>query len=738
MSLEVPNLDDRQWADLVEEARSLIPRFAPLWTDHNVHDPGMTFIELFAWLAEMQLYQLNRVGQKHREVFGRLAGICRGARKPARVDIRVEGDLNASAFLVAGTQLTTIEGNPLIFETDTDLFLTRSKLLRVIADDGATQLDQMQANEKPGIAFLAFGESAGEGAMLNLGFDAFYPVEEPELSITIHVFNDDLFERCSADDPLAQVEDTAERTSPVDLVWEYRGAGNKWLPLELIDDQTRTFLQSGAITLAVPRNAAEQNKLFWIRARIVKGYFDVEPRLRSITLNTLPCSQKETVRNEPPLQGDGRPDQSFVLTKGPLLFARRKSRFKVTSSDVADWVFLANELDKSSPEAATELRDLLKTSRTDPSSDHNRIKRLNLELAGRLSHPRPVQQSAGVETGDDELASLLGNVPVVVTVADEPWQLVASLESSSPESKHFQFDPDHRIVKFGNGLNGKVPAAGQQIRAVWYRVSNGVSGNVGKDLNWKFVSGGIAGVSLTNPEPGKGGEDPEPLNEMELRAQAELARPQRAVTLRDFERIALSTPNAFVARAKAITNCPAPESITVVAVPKVRPGRKGSPKAPSTFFQTNVAQHLQKSRLLCDRVTVTPPIYIEVQVTAHLRLVTGAGAAAVTERARKALDLFLGGELQPADQNPTANNDQTLSSCPSRWPFGRSVFPSEVYAILDGVAGVDFASNLVLTANRNGVAIPADKSGAIPVPKVGLVYPGSHNLTVELSSRRNG
>jgi hypothetical protein len=61
MPLEIPNLDNRRWADLVEEARALIPRVAPRWTDHNVHDPGMTFIELFAWLAEMQLYQLNRV-----------------------------------------------------------------------------------------------------------------------------------------------------------------------------------------------------------------------------------------------------------------------------------------------------------------------------------------------------------------------------------------------------------------------------------------------------------------------------------------------------------------------------------------------------------------------------------------------------------------------------------------------------------------------------------------------------
>ena len=54
MSLPVPNLDDKTFEQLIEEARALIPRFAPEWTDHNLHDPGITFMELFAWLAEMK------------------------------------------------------------------------------------------------------------------------------------------------------------------------------------------------------------------------------------------------------------------------------------------------------------------------------------------------------------------------------------------------------------------------------------------------------------------------------------------------------------------------------------------------------------------------------------------------------------------------------------------------------------------------------------------------------------
>lgn len=61
MPIKLPNLDDRTFADLVEEAHALIPVHAPAWTNHNESDPGITFIELFAYLTELLIYRLNRV-----------------------------------------------------------------------------------------------------------------------------------------------------------------------------------------------------------------------------------------------------------------------------------------------------------------------------------------------------------------------------------------------------------------------------------------------------------------------------------------------------------------------------------------------------------------------------------------------------------------------------------------------------------------------------------------------------
>lgn len=72
MPLKLPTLDDRRYADLVEEARRLIPIYDPDWTNHNPSDPGITLLELFAWLTEMLLYRLDRVTDEHQRKFLKL------------------------------------------------------------------------------------------------------------------------------------------------------------------------------------------------------------------------------------------------------------------------------------------------------------------------------------------------------------------------------------------------------------------------------------------------------------------------------------------------------------------------------------------------------------------------------------------------------------------------------------------------------------------------------------------
>jgi hypothetical protein len=75
MPIPLENLDNKTYDELVRDALARIPIYAPGWTDRNETDPGVTFIELFAWLVDMQIYSLNRIDDKSRLKFLKLLGI---------------------------------------------------------------------------------------------------------------------------------------------------------------------------------------------------------------------------------------------------------------------------------------------------------------------------------------------------------------------------------------------------------------------------------------------------------------------------------------------------------------------------------------------------------------------------------------------------------------------------------------------------------------------------------------
>ena len=66
MSVPAPVLDNRSYQDLVDEALARIPIHNPEWTNFNRSDPGVTLIELFAFLTESILYRANQIPERYR------------------------------------------------------------------------------------------------------------------------------------------------------------------------------------------------------------------------------------------------------------------------------------------------------------------------------------------------------------------------------------------------------------------------------------------------------------------------------------------------------------------------------------------------------------------------------------------------------------------------------------------------------------------------------------------------
>src|SRR5512140_959790 len=88
MSLPAPNLDDRAFQQIVDDVKRQIALRCPEWTDHNVSDPGVTLIELFAWMTEMLMYRLNQVPDRNYVKFLDMLGVTLEPPTPARTDLR--------------------------------------------------------------------------------------------------------------------------------------------------------------------------------------------------------------------------------------------------------------------------------------------------------------------------------------------------------------------------------------------------------------------------------------------------------------------------------------------------------------------------------------------------------------------------------------------------------------------------------------------------------------------------
>jgi hypothetical protein len=88
VAISIPNLDDRTFAQLLEESLQRIPVSCPEWTDFSVGDPGMALVEVFAYLTETMIYRLNRLPEKAYVAFLRLLGVTLLPPEPATVTLQ--------------------------------------------------------------------------------------------------------------------------------------------------------------------------------------------------------------------------------------------------------------------------------------------------------------------------------------------------------------------------------------------------------------------------------------------------------------------------------------------------------------------------------------------------------------------------------------------------------------------------------------------------------------------------
>jgi predicted phage baseplate assembly protein len=326
MELKTPQLDDRTFADLVEEARARISLYTPEWTDHNLSDPGITLIELFAWMMDILLYRLNRVPDKHFIKFMELIGMRLHEAEPARAPVTfwLIAPQPNPVTIPTGTEVATVRTETeaaIIFTTDGPLEVRLPVLSHVLTStegrEGRVFIEHnVRAVQEGYASFAVFASEPPTGN------DALYLGFEQDLSQ--HILGVEL--------EVDEAQGAGVNPEHPPYVWEVVGTGlsEKEARLRVDVDGTRGLNVSGLIRIHLPdmqRSERNGHMAYWVRCRLdltnIENPYQVSPKINRVRVSTwggtIGATNVTRVREEVLGRSDGTPGQRFYLEHRPLL-----------------------------------------------------------------------------------------------------------------------------------------------------------------------------------------------------------------------------------------------------------------------------------------------------------------------------------------------------------------------------------------------------------------------------------
>lgn len=591
MPLPTVALDDRHFQDIVDQAKTLIPHYCPEWTDHNVSDPGVALIELFAWMTDMLLYRVNQTPDRMYVKFLELVGVKldppRAARAP--VTFYLSAPQPAAVTIAENTEVATVRtesAQAVVFSTEADLVIRPPVLLGAFTrdidrgDEASWAAHDLAHMDLPGQRMAIFAGEPNPG-------DAFYLAFRDDHSN--HVLA--LSVRCEA-----AAGAGVDPTDPP-LEWEvWQGGAARWAKCEVEADGTGGFNWSGELVLHLPPMAPVTFRDipgYWLRCKMTEARrpgtstYEKSPEIEQLHVEsrggTAAARHAVTALDEALGRSDGTPGQSFQLMHAPVLMRDPERDY------------LLVEPPGEAPERWTEVPDF-------------------------------------GDSGPDDRHFVFDGTDGSLTLGPALLQ------------------PDGTVYRFG-----AVPEKRSALRFSRYQWGGGMGGNVPKGMLSVLKSSIPYVARVTNRQPAVGGRDAQSLDDAKLRAPQVLRSRTRAVTRDDFEALARTvagveracclTPGAQPAAAGA----PKPGEVLLAVLPQVdsadgfiAPERL----ALSADLKQAVEAFLNERRLLGTTLTVQAPQLAWVSVTATVRPSERAGAAHLAE-VRRAAEAALYRYLNP-------------------------------------------------------------------------------------------
>ncbi|MCB9742410.1 MAG: putative baseplate assembly protein [Alphaproteobacteria bacterium] len=692
MPIRPPRLDDRTYADLVDELLSKIPAHTPEYTNPQPGDPGRTLIELFAWLADTVLYRANVIPERQRLEFLRLVGQpMRGPRAATGLISLAWADLDKAAPRVETLRPWCKVKGPVDFETrhlvtvlpvEGQVWHKRKLLPEELAavesllDDLGELYELGDAKPKPYVSTPLFPESAAvprgvdliaesvDGCLwIALLAGAPERVEEARTALgrseqgLRQVLSVGVVPVLEGDDALAEsLVGGLDTRRPVPVTWEVvapAGGGTRYYELEVQSDGSNGLTRAGVVELLLP-DAAQMGR----------------------PSNDVTQDLDAGVGPRPP-----RLDDEDVASR-LVTWVRLRPRQSVDTLPLA-WV----GINTVGVDQRRTLRNVV-IGRSDGTPDQRHA----VGLGGLEAEVFALEVE---EEGRGWVA----------------WSRVDHLSLAGRDARVFALDDEEGIVQLGDGLRGRIPEAGRRLRVAFVRGGGGVAGNLPPgsltDINAQKArgQGSVPALKVLQPLETLGGAAAETLAEAERRVPEVLRHRNRAVTLQDMVAVAAATPGVPLGRVEVIKGFKphqrrenVPGVVSVMILPQVDGVMPPNPR-PGRHTIEAVHGYLAPRVPLATELYVMGCEYKPIGVSVGFELREGYDRDATTAAVRTAMRAMLwplapGGPFEDA----------------SGWPRGRAVRDRELEVAIARVPGVDEVKGVRLfTREADGSWTAADK-----------------------------
>ncbi|WP_330434138.1 putative baseplate assembly protein [Streptomyces sp. NBC_00825] len=332
MALPSPNLDDRRFQQLVDEAKRYVQQRSPEWTDHNVSDPGVTLIETFAYMVDQLLYRLNRVPDKNYSAFLDLLGVTLFPPTVARaeVDFWLSAPQPETVRLPAGTEVATSRGETeeaVVFSTSEELPIVPSSLIRLVTAPVSGDQTDRTAPLGAGKDIPCFQPRPEPGDALLFGL----PTAVPRCIVAVRLDS--------------RVEGVGVDPRQPPLVWE-AWDGARWVTCRTGTDSTGGLNRPGEIIVFVPAghtaSVTAGTRAGWLRCRVTapepgQPFYSESPTIREAEVftvgGTADVEHAETVLDVPLGVSEGVAGQRFSVNRAPLLLDGEPPVVQVSSAE---------------------------------------------------------------------------------------------------------------------------------------------------------------------------------------------------------------------------------------------------------------------------------------------------------------------------------------------------------------------------------------------------------------------